>query len=207
MYIPSDNKFTNRQEVISFMQRYSFATIITVDDGVPVATHLPFIIKEKNGKIILSSHFAKANPQSSAFNNSKALIIFTEPHAYISPKHYEKEASVPTWNYLAVHAYGHCFLIDGEENKAALLNEMIQYYEADYQKQWDSQSADFKRKMMIGIIAFEIIVDDLQAKKKLSQNKTEKERTSIINELKNAENSNEKDISAYMESLGDKKLF
>src|SRR5476649_177662 len=117
MYIPSFNKFEDPRQVVGFMQRYSFATIVTVKDGTPIATHLPFIIKRQDDKIILSSHFAKANPQSSGINNSSALVIFTEPHAYISPKNYEKEANVPTWNYLAVHTYGTCTLLDGEEKK------------------------------------------------------------------------------------------
>jgi transcriptional regulator len=201
MYIPSFNKFEDQQEAVAFMQRYSFATIVTVKDGMPSATHLPFLVKQRDDKIILLSHFAKANPQSADIINNNALVIFIEPHAYISPKHYEKVESVPTWNYLAVHAYGKCVLLDGEENKAALLKETIQYYEADYLKQWDSLPNTFKKNMMKGIVAFEIVVDNLQAKKKLSQNKMEKERESIINELNNAENSTEKDIAAYMASM------
>jgi len=201
MYIPSFNKFEDLQQVIGFMQRYSFATIVTVKNGIPVATHLPFIIKRQDDKIILSSHFAKANPQSSGINNSSALVIFTEPHAYISPKNYEKEANVPTWNYLAVHAYGTCTLLDGEEKKGALLKEMIACYEQDYQQQWDSLPADYKSRMMNGIVAFEMIVDDLQAKKKLSQNRTNKERENIIQELSRAKNTNEKDIADYMGGL------
>jgi transcriptional regulator len=201
MYIPSFNKFEDPRQVVGFMQRYSFATIVTVKDGTPIATHLPFIIKRQDDKIILSSHFAKANPQSSGINNSSALVIFTEPHAYISPKNYEKEANVPTWNYLAVHAYGTCTLLDGEEKKGALLKEMIACYEQDYQQQWDSLPADYKSRMMNGIVAFEMIVDDLQAKKKLSQNRTNKERENIIQELSRAKNTNEKDIADYMGGL------
>ncbi|WP_428331414.1 FMN-binding negative transcriptional regulator [Mucilaginibacter sp.] len=202
MYIPALNKFTDQQEVVSFMQRYSFATIITVKDNVPTATHLPFLVRERDGQLIISSHFAKANPQANDIADNRALIIFTEPHAYISPKHYEKETEVPTWNYLAVHAYGNCFLLDGEENKAALLKETIQYYEADYLKQWDSLPDSFKQGMMKGIVAFEIVVDDLQAKKKLSQNKTPKERENIINELSASKNTNESDTAAYMNTSG-----
>lgn len=183
------------------MLRYSFATIVTVKNGVPAATHLPFLVKEKDGRIVLSAHFAKANPQSADIIDNNALVIFAEPHAYISPKHYEKEQSVPTWNYLAVHAYGKFTLLDGEENKAALLKEMIQFYEADYLKQWDGLPNDYKQKMMKGIVAFEIVVDDLQAKAKLSQNRTEKERENIINELNTARNSTEKEIAEYMSSL------
>ena len=201
MYIPSFNKFEALQQVIAFMQRYIFATIVTVKDGIPVATHLPFIIKQQDDKIIVSSHFAKANPQSSGIADMNALVIFTEPHAYISPKNYEKDTNVPTWNYLAVHAYGKCTLLDGEEQKSALLKEMVQYYEKDYLKQWDSLPKEYKHRMMNGIVAFEILVDDLQAKKKLSQNRSEKERGNIINQLSQAENSNEKDIADYMKRM------
>ncbi|HTB32717.1 MAG TPA: FMN-binding negative transcriptional regulator [Bacteroidia bacterium] len=201
MYIPSFNKFEDQQEAIAFMQRYSFATIVSVKDGLPIATHLPFLVKQVDNKVILSSHFAKANPQSADIINTNALVIFTEPHAYISPKHYEKEESVPTWNYLAVHAYGRCVLLDGEENKAALLKETIQYYDADYLKQWDSLPDKYKQNMMKGIVAFEIVVDDLQAKAKLSQNRTEKERENIIGALDAAENINEQEIAEYMKSL------
>jgi len=201
MYIPSFNKFEDKQEAIAFMQRYSFATIVSVKDGVPIATHLPFLVKQVDDKVILSSHFAKANPQSADIKNTKVLVIFIEPHAYISPKHYEKEESVPTWNYLAVHAYGKCVLLDGEENKAAMLKETIKYYDAEYLKQWDSLPDKYKQNMMKGIVAFEIVVDDLQAKAKLSQNRTEKERENIINDLDTAKNSTEKDIAEYMKSL------
>src|SRR6185312_14593223 len=102
MYIPSFNNLTDRAEIIAFMQRYSFATIITTIDGLPVATHLPFLVKEDDGKVILQAHFAKANPQWKAITESTSLVIFTEPHAYISPTNYETEKVVPTWNYLAV---------------------------------------------------------------------------------------------------------
>jgi transcriptional regulator len=201
MYIPSFNKFEDRQQAIAFMQRYSFATIISVKDGLPVATHLPFLVQQKEDKIILSSHFAKANPQSEDIINNTALVIFTEPHAYISPKNYEKEQNVPTWNYLAVHAYGKCTLLDGEENKASLLKETIKYYDAAYLKQWDNLTDDYKQKMMKGITAFQMVVDDLQAKAKLSQNRTEKERENVINSLTNAGNANEKAIADYMSAL------
>jgi transcriptional regulator len=201
MYIPSFNKFPDQQETIAFMQRYSFATIVTVKDGVPTATHLPFLVKQKGDKIILSAHFAKANPQSIDIINNNTLVIFIEPHAYISTKNYEKEQNVPTWNYLAVHAYGKCAVLESEEEKAALLKEMIQYYETDYLKQWDALPYDYKQKMMKGIVAFEMIVDDLQAKAKLSQNRSPKEQENIIHELDSAQNSTEKDIAEYMAHL------
>jgi transcriptional regulator len=201
MYIPKNFLITNQQEAISFMQRYSFATIVTVNNDVPTATHLPFIVTQQGDKIILSSHFAKANPQWQDMMNCSPLVIFTEPHAYISPKHYDQVNSVPTWNYIAIHAYGKATLIESAEQKVKLLEQTIQFYEADYLKQWAALPADYKLNMMKGIVGFEIIVDDLQAKKKLSQNKTAKERESIIAELSNKPDSNEKEIAAYMAGL------
>ena len=201
MYIPAINKLTDPQQAISFMQRYNFATMVTVKDGIPNATHLPFLIKQVDDKIILCSHLAKANPQAEEIVTGTTLVIFTEPHAYISPRHYEKETEVPTWNYIAVHAYGKCTILDSPEQKAALLEETINAFEANYLEQWNGLPDSFKQGMMKGIVAFEMVVDDLQAKSKLSQNKTENERQNIISELSKSENSAERETAEYMKQL------
>jgi len=201
MYIPSFNRFEDRQEIIAFMQRYSFATIVTDVNGIPEATHLPFLIKQKNDKLLLISHFAKANLHAAQVLDKISLVIFTEPHAYITPKLYEKEESVPTWNYIAVHAYGKAIIIEREEQKADLLQHTIEQYDTGYLEQYQKLPADFKSKMMKGIVAFEIEVTDLQAKKKLSQNRTETERENIINSLSQSPDTNEKEIAAYMAKL------
>ena len=201
MYIPSFNLLTNKQEAISFMQKYSFATIVTAVNGVPEATHLPFLVKQENDKVYLLSHFAKANPQSAQITDKTSLVIFTEPHAYISPKNYEKEENVPTWNYIAIHAYGKAVIMEEESKKAELLKHTINFYDAGFMQQWDKLSDHYKSKMMKGIVAFEIEVTDLQGKQKLSQNRTEQERENIINSLSQSTDTNEKEIAAYMEKL------
>ncbi len=198
MYIPSFNKFESEQEAISFMQRYSFATIVTSNNEVPVATHLPFIIEQRDDKLVLSSHFAKANPQITGIEGKNALVIFTEPHAYISPANYEKETNVPTWNYLAVHAYGKVTLLT---DTADLLARTIGNYEENYLQQWNNLPDDYKQKMMKGIVGFEIIVDDLQAKKKLSQNRSEQEKENIINTLSKSTNTTDNEIAEYMKLI------
>lgn len=190
----------DQQEAISFMQRYSFATLVTVAEGVPSATHLPFVVEQRDGKVVLISHLARANPQADELLNGKALVIFAEPHAYISPKHYEHEKNVPTWNYIAVHAYGNSSLIESPEKKAALLAQTINFYEAAYLHQWQALPDDYKLNMMKGIVGFEIEVDDLQGKKKLSQNRSEVEKQNIITDLSNSPDSAAKDIAGYMKS-------
>ena len=201
MYTPSFNKFEDRQEVISFMRRYSFGTVVSVANGLPVATHLPFLIDEKDGQIIISSHFAKANPQSLAIPDQDVLVIFMEPHAYISPKHYEKDANVPTWNYIAVHAYGKARLLETEHQHEQLLEHTINTFEESYYTQWMSLPQEYRSKMIKGITGFEITVTNLQAKRKLSQNRSETERDNIINTLSKSANTQEKDIAAYMEAI------
>jgi transcriptional regulator len=198
MYTPSFNSFTDRQEIVAFMQRYSFATIVTDVEGVPEATHLPFLVKPDGDKLFLLSHFAKANPQSAQIIGKTSLVIFTEPHAYISPKNYEKEENVPTWNYIAVHAYGKAVILEEEHKKAELLKHTIEFYDAAYMQQWDSLSVHYRSKMMKGIVAFEIEVSDLQAKKKLSQNRTDIEQGKIIDSLGKSSDANEKEIATYM---------
>jgi len=203
MYIPSFNSFTDKQGIVAFMQRYSFATIVTQIDGMPVATHLPFLVKEKNDKIILLSHFAKANPQWKEIEVNTSLVIFTEPHAYISPNNYEKVENVPTWNYIAVHAYGKASILDNVEQKTELLKHTINTFESAYLHQWEELPEQYRLKMMNGIVAFEIEVTDLQAKKKLSQNRSELERENIINSLGKSHDTNEREIAAYINKLSD----
>ncbi|MFB0495477.1 transcriptional regulator [Mucilaginibacter sp. OAE612] len=201
MYTPKHFQLTNEQEAISFMQRYSFATIITATDNVPFATHLPFLVSKRDDKIVLSSHFAKANPQATEIIGKDILVIFTEPHAYISPKHYEKETNVPTWNYIAIHAYGKATILPERGQTAGLLAQMISNYEADYLTQWNNLPDEYKQRMMKGIVAFEIIVDDLQGKQKLSQNRSETERENIITALSDSGDTIEAEIGKYMSRL------
>ncbi len=198
MYIPKHYLIKDRAEIISFMKQFSFATIITVKDNFQTATHLPFTISEIGDTILLSSHFAKANKQWKQVLENEVLVIFNEPHAYISPKHYDKELNVPTWNYIAVHAYGKGEIIEDTNEAFALLEEMIETYEADYKKQWEKLPMEYKVNMAKGIVPFRIKVTDLQGKKKLSQNKTEAEQQRIISTLSLSENDTERSIAEYM---------
>jgi len=198
MYIPKNFLTVNQDEIVAFMKAYSFATIISAKANLPTATHLPFIISTREDKVILTSHFAKANSHWEDLQDNISLIIFTQPHAYISPGHYENELNVPTWNYIAVHAYGDTRLITDEQNTFDVLEATINNYDARYKAQWDNLPIDYRLKLARGIVAFEVTVTDLQAKKKLSQNKTEKERKNIVDSLSLSQDKNERDIAEYM---------
>jgi transcriptional regulator len=157
-----------------------------------------FLLIEKDDKLILSSHLARADEQWKDLENNKVLVIFSEPHAYISPSHYDSKLSVPTWNYISVHAYGQAELINEQGAVMQLLEATIDQYETAYQAQWSSLSLDFKTKMSKGIVAFQVKVEELQAKKKLSQNKTEAEQSRIIETLSTSTDTNEQLIAEHI---------
>lgn len=187
--------------MVAFMKAYSFATIVTVKDNIPVATQLPFWVDDSAGKLRLISHFALANEQAKYLEGNTSLVIFSEPHAYISPAHYDKKESVPTWNYMAVHAYGQAKVIAGENAVAGVLEQTIRFYEPGYLQQWDSLPDKYKKGMMKAVVAFEIEVTDLQGQKKLSQNKTAAERQRIIEHLEKSENTVETAIARSIREL------
>lgn len=198
MYTPKHFELNDVSEAVAFMKRYSFATLVNVNSGIPEATHLPFLIKQQEERMILSSHLAKANPQAGYLTNATSLVIFTEPHDYISPAHYEKELNVPTWNYIAIHAYGEVEVITDEASQLQALEEMIASYDSAYLQQWAGLPMDYKLKMCKGIVVFDINVTDLQGKKKLSQNRTEVDRDSIMKAFSQSNDWNEQVIGEYM---------
>lgn len=185
MYIPNHNLETDRNKILEFIKRFSFGTIVTSKDKLPTATHLPFLIEERDDKIFLISHFAKANKQWQDINEN-VLVIFTEPHAYISPKFYEKLQNVPTWNYISVHCYGRGKILDNFNDALKVLEKTINFFDDKYRSQWESLDEKYRNGLIGGITAFEIEVTEIQAKKKLSQNKTENERKNIVEAFEKA---------------------
>lgn len=194
-------RMEDEAEKIAFLKQYSFATIITVAEGRPIATHLPFTVAERGGKLLLLSHFAKANKQTKYIAGQESLVIFSEPHAYISPIHYDKHESVPTWDYIAVHAYGKARILESDLEKLALLEQTIDYYEKAYRMQWNALSEKYKTGTMQGIVAFELEVTALQGQKKLSQNKSAEERRRIVQQLEQSDNGVERDLAMHIKNL------
>jgi transcriptional regulator len=201
MYTPNHFRFRDKQEMVAFMKQYPFATIVTMNGSIPVATQLPFYIDDSSEKLLLCSHLALANEQAKYIGENISLVIFSEPHAYISPVHYDKKESVPTWDYIAVHAYGKAMIVTGENEVISILERMITFYEESYLQQWNSLSDKYKKGMMKAIVAFEIEVTDLQGQKKLSQNKTAEEKQRIIAQLEKSDNSVEAAIARHIREL------
>lgn len=200
MYIPKYFEQNDKSKSIAFMQTYNFALLISVKNTLPIATHLPFVIEEIDNSIVLFSHLSKLNEQWKTFNNNEVLVIFSEPHAYISPTLYEKKQNVPTWNYVAVHAYGKVKILDSNEEKLQVLHKQMQSYEVNYIEQFKELDSKYIDGLLNGIVAFKITITNLQSKEKLSQNKTEKERENIKAHLENSSDTIKQSVGKMMSS-------
>jgi len=203
VYIPKANQENDLAKLFAFMKANSFATFISIIDGEPVAIHLPLTISQQGESIICHGHFAKANPQWRVIESQSNLVIFSGPHAYISPTHYEKVESVPTWNYVAVHAYGRARLMHAESDAPQLLRviaDLIAQHEPSYQAQWDGLPDKYRDGMLNGVVGFELVIDKLEGKFKLSQNKTDGELHSIVDALSASPYEAERATASYMQA-------
>jgi transcriptional regulator len=186
MYIPNAFQENDLEKLVTFMRANSFATLISILDGVPLASHIALVVTVQDNIVKLTGHLAKQNPQWQAFGTSESLAIFTGPHAYISPSLYEKRESVPTWNYIAVHAYGLPQVItldDSRELMDKMIDEMINTYESGYKSQWHGLSNGFREGIMNGIIGLEMTVTRLEGKYKLSQNRSHTDQHNVAHTL------------------------
>jgi transcriptional regulator len=186
MYIPEAFRGEDRSTLVAFMRAQSFATLVSVTrDGSLWASHLPLLVVEGGETLVLLGHVARANEHWKAFGATESLAIFTGPHAYVSPSLYESVESVPTWNYVAVHAHGipRVLAADAADGPERLLEAMMETYEPAYRRQWDGLPAGFKARMLRGIVGFEMPVARIEGKRKLSQNRSRSDQERVARAL------------------------
>ena len=176
MYIPKHFAIAETAACHQVIVENGFGELVTVDDaGLPFASHLPFLLDPARGASgTLMAHVARANPQWRHFTNGKpALAVFRGPHAYISPSWYATHPAVPTWNYIAVHAYGVPKIVDSPDATEGILRRLVDANEAANGTAWsmDGLTEQYLGTMMRGIVAFEIPIDRLEGKAKLNQNR------------------------------------
>ncbi len=190
MYIPNIYKNENQEEINDFLQKNSFGILVNQTNGKLWATHIPLELDiNKNGKQVLQGHISKENPQWESFaDDDNVLAIFSGAHSYISSSWYDHE-NVPTWNYIAVHVYGTIKIIEGEAVIESL-KKLVDKYEQNSKN--PVRIEDFSKKTMMqtrGIVAFEIEIEEIQAQRKLSQNRDDKNYQNIISELEKTNDS------------------
>jgi len=201
MYIPAENRWTDHAAILRFMQENAFAILATAGDAGLQATHLPFVVDDNNGQLILHTHLAKANSQAKALlAGVEAMVVFSGPHAYISPTHYDRADSVPTWNYAAVHAYGNAEAVTEEERWEGLHRLMAQS-EPGWEAHWAGVSDRYKTGLAQGIVPLRIRVQRLDAKLKASQNKSADERARMVQTLEATDDSAARAMASLMRGV------
>ena len=200
MYLPPAFAEPDPTVLHAVMRRHGFALLVTVLDGTPVATHLPLLLDAERGPHgTLWGHLARPNHQWQGFGPGESLAVFQGPHAYVSPTWYTSAPAVPTWNYVAVHAYGTPQVVDDPAAIRAGLDRLTAVYEGDgpgaYRPDW---GIDFTTNLAKGIVAFELPISRLEGKFKLSQNRSEADQAAVAARLAAAAEGDERALGVLM---------
>lgn len=170
------------------MRANPFAILVSATDDGPFATHLPVIIREIGDHVVIRGHVAKANPHWRYLEqHPHCMMIFHGPHAYVSTANYTSRENVPTWNYGAVHVYGDARTFSAPDELLGVLHELIPTFEAAYAEHWAGLSVGYRERMLSHIVGFEIAATKIEAKFKLSQNRTKEEQANVIASLRASE--------------------
>jgi len=184
LYTPSLFDARDRAAVARLMHDHPFATLVTPTSPEPRVSHVPLLLVsdcEPHGTLI--GHVARANPHWQSSRDAESIAIFHGPHAYVSPSWYGQHPSVPTWNYIAVHAYGAARVIEGPVVRDILARLVATYEAKDSDWSMAALPEGYMTGMERGIVAFEILVTRLEAKTKLSQNRGMEDRKRVIARL------------------------
>lgn len=185
------------------MRANPFTILVSNTAEGPFATHLPLVTRENGTELVLRGHVAKANPHWRHLEaDPRCLTIFHGPHSYISPTNYSTRENVPTWNYGTVHAYGNARTFHSSEDLLGILHELIPMFEPPYADQWAKLNETYRQRMLGHIVGFEIAVTKIEAKFKLSQNRTKDEQQKVIESLGRASDTAVTGTAALMREQG-----
>jgi transcriptional regulator len=207
VYIPKPFALNDRAAAFAIIRDNNFGLLVSAEDGVPMATHVPFLLDPDRGEQgTLLAHVARANPHGASLRRlaergGEALCVFQGAHAYISPTWYGTAEVVPTWNYLAVHAAGTPRVLDDSAEVRALLERLVGAHEAGRPRPWslDRAPADYLSRQIRAITAFEIPIARLEAVAKLNQNKPVAMRRGVVAALAAGDEPAARAVAAHME--------
>jgi transcriptional regulator len=203
VYIPEHFRVRDHGDAIAFMRANPFVILVSSTEDGPFASHVPVMIRETGEQLVIRGHVAKANPHWRYLEQqARCLTIFHGPHSYVSASNYETRENVPTWNYGAVHLYGNARVFSSPESLQEILHELIATFEAKYAQQWESLDQAYRDRMLNHIVGFEITATKIEAKFKLSQNRTKVEQRNVMESLAKAEDTAVSGVARMMQEQG-----
>lgn len=203
MYVPDSFSVTDPDTLTEFMRTHSFATLVSLINGTPTASHLPIRYEPnlKQGRLL--AHMARANPQWRHFEPTReVMVIFQGAHSYISPSWYATQPAVPTWNYAAVHAYGLPRLIDDPDRIITLLQTIVASYESEFDPPWSGElPQDYRDRLIQAIVVFELQITRVEGKFKFSQNRDPSDIQGVISALKGSGTAERQALAKWMQEV------
>jgi len=202
MYVPPAFKDDDLDSIRSTIRNARLASLVTATADGPVATPLPLFLDESEGEYCtLYGHLARANPQWKLPPVGEALAIFNGPEAYVTPSWYatkqETEKVVPTWNYVAVHAYGTVEFFQEPERLLDVVTRLTRKHEEARAKPWavSDAPADYIASQLRGIVGIRIPVSRFEGKRKMSQNRPEADRIGVVAGLAASEKPQDREVA------------
>jgi len=201
VYLPPAFTEARPAVLVAHIEQHDFGLLVSHGTAGLVASHIPFLVERHGEKLHLLCHLAHPNPQVEELRQGgEALAIFSGPHAYVSPSWYSDGPSVPTWNYVDVHAYGTVRLIEDEDWLRGLLQHLSDRHEAGSPAPWRMQDLpeSYLKGMLKGIIGLDIEVTRLEGKYKLSQNRPAGDRPRVIAALERRQDADSLAVARLM---------
>ena len=191
MYIPASNAAHGTEAMHDFMDAHPLAALVTVSGDGIFATHLPLLLDRAEGSHgTLRGHVARANSHHRLpLAMPEALVIFSGPNAYVSPAWYPSKAEtgkvVPTWNYVAVHAYGQLRFIDDETFLRQHVDALTTRHESGRAAPWSIRDApaDYVGQQLRAIVGVELAISRLEGRWKMSQNRSATDVDGVVQGL------------------------
>jgi transcriptional regulator len=182
VYLPAHFRLDDPEQQLALMRRHAFAAVVATIDGALEAAHLPLLVDRVDGRFVIHGHVARGNALSKA---ASAMAVFAGPHAYVSSAWYEEPDTVPTWNYLAVHASGPLRWIDDAGRSRALFERLIREFDpANSETIWSRLGDEAFARLAKAIAWFRLDVERIEAKAKLNQNHAPARRARAIAALR-----------------------
>jgi transcriptional regulator len=208
MYVPPSFAETDPRVMLDFVEAHPLGALVTASADGLFATHLPLVLDRDAGPLgTLRGHVARANPHAArAPLTAEALVIFTGPQAYVSPSHYASKARhgkvVPTWNYVAVHAYGAVRFTDDAEFLLRNVAALSARHEAGRPVPWSVEDApaEYVQGLVKAIVGVEIEIARLEGKWKMSQNRPAEDIDGVVAGLGASDDARERAVADLVEA-------